>query len=810
MRASTKTEIFRVAALAGTVLWILHFLVTAHLVGGTDARGYSQTMIDALEQARSGHWPVFVGQGEWQWNGAVHPFRTAPYFLNLGIVLDLLTGRSLTPLGVEHLVLIFSGLQAVLLTYILLVRLEPGARWQAWIAALCWWMAPLATGYVVNMEMYMTVMTFGWLPLVLYGNARIIRNDDGPGWACLAAGLALTWMSHAAVAAWASLITAVIQGLRLLLRDFNWPAWRNALGGALLFSVLAAFYFCSIGELSPPSANASLQMQLGILALAVVFAAGLRLLAGGTWHWCWPGSLLLGELWLTDRLYFNWAAGFLLWSVVIRALKRGPLGAAAASRALELAVLGAGFAAVVAVSLPFSVPGGVSIQGKASVDLLRGLYPANILPISGSATALADLQLGYLLWAGATAGCLAALWRGTWEARCFALTLLVFAPLLVPIPGLTTCLYFSIPDWLYGISALVWYRVLPPFSFLIVFTAYLALTSPRLRSAMSRRTLTIVAVIVAGGLAWDAREMAKLQKRGNDSVNSADQTRGFYRTDSAALYFCAFLPPSGYSMAGVMDYHLESRLLKASDLSLLPEPLLEAPNSEEITLTSTANPFQPAWQVLAPKFTLAPHEREIWKFEFFNKPYEGWLVAQGSGGYNRYYRLPFAGDMGKSFGVAKDQPKTLAFWNSLDVPQNFELTFMMNSPIPGFGDFAKVKVQRYRPEELQIQTLGLIPYRARVKAHEPSFLETPRGYIQGYRARVDGRSAKVEESPDHLAMVRLEPGMHEIAVTYSPTAKLTLAGLLSAGGWLGLIIFALRRSWAKKVVHPERVELPTF
>jgi hypothetical protein len=43
-------------------------------------------------------------------------------------------------------------------------------------------------------------------------------------------------------------------------------------------------------------------------------------------------------------------------------------------------------------------------------------------------------------------------------------------------------------------------------------------------------------------------------------------------------------------------------------------------------------------------------------------------------------------------------------------------------------------------------------------------------------------------SPEHLVMVRLPPGNHEIEVSFRPSPKLALAGLISGCGWLALAI----------------------
>jgi hypothetical protein len=798
MRPITRGEIFRIATLTVAFFWVFQFLLTAHFAGGQDARWYGYTVIDALTQTRSGHWPVFVGQGELQWNGAVHPYLTAPYFLNLAILVDTLTVRCLSPLAVEHLVISLTLLQAVFLTYFLLTRLQPHARWLAWAAALFWVLAPLPLGYVVKMEMYMTVMTFGWLPLVFYGNVRLFRRDDWAGWACLASGLALTWMSHAAVAAWVTVITAIIQALRLLLRDFTWLAWRRALSGAVLFGILGAYYFSSVAVLGSSKAGTSLQTQVGLLGLSLAIASAFRLLVGGTRHWRWLMLGALGALWFTNGLYFNWAAGLLVWSEFARAWERYRGGGAISRRRPEIAMLGMAVAAVLAVHLPFHVPPASLGIGQAAVSSLKLLYPALLLPISPTAIVLSDLQLGYMLWAVGIAGFFFAIWRGSFEARIFALAMAGMVPFLVPVPGLTDSLMWSVPDWLYGITSVsIWLRLYPAFAALIIFTGFLALANDRWRLRRGWLGAVGFVVVVTAGLTWDSYELGGLQDLADNSVADDEKTAVIYRTDSAPLYYgYDDLPRPAYILNGVMDYHLESRLLSADGLRLLPEPLLAAPHGEEITLSAVPLPVAPNLLQLAPKIRLAPGEREIWKFEFFHKTYDGWFIGQGPGGYSRYYSLPDGGGDEKSFGVEAGRPKTLAFWNSLPEPQEINLTFLMDAAKPDFGDrFAKVKVQHYRPEDLQIQTLGLMPYRARVNVAVPSFLETPRVYIPGYQAKVDGRRVRVDVSPDHLAMIRVEPGVREVELSYHPTAEMKLAGLLSAGGWLGVIGCGIRRGF---------------
>lgn len=782
-------EALRIALLAAAVGWAFHFLFNARMVGGLDARWYGYTMIDTLAQARSGHWPVFLGQGEFQWNGAAHPIRTAPYLPNLGIALDVLTLRRLPALGVQHLTLIVSLIQAVLLCYVLLTRCEPRARWLAWVAALIWLLSPVMMGYVICLEMFMTVAALSWLPLVFYGNVRVIRRDDRTGWMALAAGLSLLWMSHAAVAAWASFVTATIQGLRLLLRDFTWQAWRRAMAGGLAFLCLTAYYFYSMAELAPANSAVSPIAAMGFLVFVLALASGLRIAAGGSRLWWGVGLGALAALWFLYPLAFNWLACLLVGIALLRAGRRWA-GGAWMARMPELVVAIVLLAAMAAVRFPFSMPPLDWARGSQAADFLAQLSPALYQPVSAHAIQLTDLQLGRVLWGIVVLGCVLAWLIGAWEARLLALAAICFAPLIAPVPGVTACLMWTIPDWLYGIGTVsVWLRVLPSFSLLAVFVSFLALTSRMPRRAVARWAAGIVLVLfAAGAVRWDVRELQKFRVRASMAVNSPEQTEAFYRADTAQLYSYSYnaLPQPGYILNGPADYHLESRLLRVSDLKLLPEPLLAAPTGDEIVLATTPRKHGAEWLDCSPPLSLAPGERVILKFTFFSKNYNGTLIFHGPRGFYRNYYLPAAGFYNKSFGVPPAWPKTLAFWNTLGETQQIDVTFLQAEANPSFGDFAKVRVQRYRPEDLQIQTLGLMPYRARVMAPEAVFLETPRMNVPGYRAKVDGRPVPVAISPDGLAMVRLEPGVHKVELAYRPTPKLWLALAISALGWFGV------------------------
>jgi hypothetical protein len=189
------------------------------------------------------------------------------------------------------------------------------------------------------------------------------------------------------------------------------------------------------------------------------------------------------------------------------------------------------------------------------------------------------------------------------------------------------------------------------------------------------------------------------------------------------------------------------------------------------------------------------------RFRFFDRRYSGVLIMRGPRGWYRQYQLPDAGFGPKSFGVDSERPKTLALWNSSSEPQPVDLVFYRpelpadsHAPV----DFAELAMLTYDPAKLPVRTLGLIPYRASVTLSEPAFLETPRAFIPGYRATVNGQPHVVEASPNHRAMLKLNPGENLVELRYAGTPWLWLAFGVSALTWCSLLAGAVRALYTRE------------
>ncbi|MDD2762725.1 MAG: hypothetical protein PHE83_01990 [Opitutaceae bacterium] len=234
------------AILLAAGLFIAAPFFTDTALGTSEAYNYSLAVADSVTQMRSGVFPVLVGQSEYAWNGRIHPLRTAPYFTYAAGLLDLLTFRMLGFWTLQNLVVGLSLFGGVLSCYGSLRRAVPGldARIAAGLAA-AYGFSPglLSTAYA--MDLYMTVMTAPWIPLVLGGLVRAQREGTFGSLAQIAIGLAAIWLAHPPVAFWLTVVT-LPAGLVVVIT--GWRRGRILLpvaGAGLLFAVLAGYAFVS-------------------------------------------------------------------------------------------------------------------------------------------------------------------------------------------------------------------------------------------------------------------------------------------------------------------------------------------------------------------------------------------------------------------------------------------------------------------------------------------------------------------------------------------------------------------------------------
>lgn len=266
-------ECARILVLAGAATWFIHPFATSNQVGAGDALWYANMLADFVLQLRAGIFPVFVGQTEFAFNGAVYPLRVAPLYQHLAGFLDLLTGRQLGFFALQHLCVVVMGYAGIFSCYFCLTRINSRYRWEATALAMLYLSCPGLLGTIYTQDQYMTWMTVPFVPVAVLGLVKSFAEDSVRAQIVLAAGLAALWLAHAPIALWLTLIAAGLQLVRLLSIHRNKSSWLRGAVGAGAFIALGHYPFVSVATIQLPGTTSAVS---GALPRAELIPANIK------------------------------------------------------------------------------------------------------------------------------------------------------------------------------------------------------------------------------------------------------------------------------------------------------------------------------------------------------------------------------------------------------------------------------------------------------------------------------------------------------------------------------------------------------
>jgi hypothetical protein len=792
VEANTASEALRLLSILGAAAWVVWPFLTTTFAGGVDARWYAYVLADHLEQSRAGVFPVLVGQGSYQFNGAVHPFRFAPLYQNLGGLLDSATAHQLGVPALQHLILLFCMTVSGVSTYFALTQWHPQRRWTAWVFSLLYMLSPAAVALISVHDMYMSFVAAAWIPLAFHFARRAVddfraenaglRNQDsgavassrrGPfsgilnglpgGEQCLAiakmsGALTLVLNAHPPVGIWSSLTAFFILAVGTWCFQGVLRAVSATAFGALTLYALNAFHFQGIAEISPVAPVIFSWRDVAAPALAVGLGAAL-----------FP--------WLSRKL-------------------RGSDNQLNASGAVNAALVVATFVALAVVVLQRFLPPTPSTIPLDTVRFSKNYLPAVFRPVSESGTALSDVQPGAALW---VAGILAVfcLWRTpSIPGKLFTAASLFFVFLLVPFTPFAEAFWKAVPiSLIAATSGAVNLRLTPVWVATLVFSGFGAIVWLQSRH---RWWGAAVVLVFAAGVFWSAREALKIQRFSFSLVQSGPQTENTMRPENAALsiYSGNFIGLPDYFSHGVRDYRMESRIVDSqtdeprSDRVVgMSEPVLR----EKVALRAVTSQTIPGWLELSPGLQLAPDDWLQLTFSFSRPDWTGILVVEGPYFY-REYMLPSSGG-GKAFGSAEGNSREIFLWSTAPAAQELRLRFRPDRPLPEPDDgtgwrFAEVSIRRLAEQNLPVRTLSLAPrYHAQATVSAAAVLETPRTWVPGYRARRNGQTVPVSPTAQRLVGVPLVPGVNDVELEFVGSRRLQVSFFVSLTAW-SLLLFA--------------------
>jgi hypothetical protein len=245
---------------------LLYPMITPSLCGTGDGQWYATLLADMVRQVRAGVFPVFVGQSEYQFNGAINPLRLAPAFQYLGALLDAATLRALDPVALLNLLLVLAGAATGVVSYLCLAALLPARRWLACLVALLFLACPGVLALPYKNDLYLTWIAAPLVPLVLYGCLRSLRALDWGAIACLAGGTGLLWWAHSPVAIWMTAFVAFSQLVRWIARrPRRTELWREG-AAAAVFLAVAAYPLVSVLVVKPEAGQPVASLSAGLSA----------------------------------------------------------------------------------------------------------------------------------------------------------------------------------------------------------------------------------------------------------------------------------------------------------------------------------------------------------------------------------------------------------------------------------------------------------------------------------------------------------------------------------------------------------------
>ena len=507
------------------------------------------------------------------------------------------------------------------------------------------------------------------------------------------------------------------------------------------------------------------------------------------------GSLAI--VWLTHPPIAFWTSALVALPLIARLIVRWESGRGlwliAACTASCLALCGYVFVSVHTLEMPTDPNLVAFVRNGGVFEILRTGWAGLGKPLDPTGGDLIrNLQLSPALWFAALIG-IGSIRRYRWVAGTLLLGSAILLLLLYPSPLLAGRLWKIMPESVINATE-KWpmQRFYPILSVLVPFLAILAWpeTITRRRKLFAATLLVCLSSAALFSLV-DAR---KLIARGIAVTSSAEMSGRRMRPENVVLsrytyeYF-GRLPRS--FTHGTVSPEMQNRLLARNTLTPVDANLLAlAPNTPfGAASTGTRHRFTPTdyGGRYVPPLRIEPGSTYFVRFLFGSQPANGTLQLLGRYIY-REYHLPASGEA-FAFGMGPGRSNGFSLWTTAAIADDVDIRYYNQPNRPAPKDLGDIELLSVIPDRLPLHLLGLQPYQITVRSDAASWLETPKIYLPGYIADIDGQPVTVEQSPDGLAMIPVPAGQHRVHLSYVGPLGLRLAYWATLAVWVVFFIF---------------------
>lgn len=409
-------------------------------------------------------------------------------------------------------------------------------------------------------------------------------------------------------------------------------------------------------------------------------------------------------------------------------------------------------------SAPLAVPPFAEFSlSEAAMSLREAL-------ISYRAGTVADLKfglpLGLLLLATLGLGCSRR--SGLWP---LVVTIALLILLLFPWPAIAEPLWRAMPDRLVVLTTWPAQRFYPLLAAATIVVSAFAWCHA-LRGRVAHGLLVALLVL---GIVWSGWQTTLLNTRPNLAKLPPTVSAQLLAPENLPLtrysYALFESPPPSFTHSWA-DPEWETRIRG---------PFGDVVDDNAQTTLALAPPGEFAPLIGETVLSLPGPAEYLFVFAFADSAAHGEIVFHAPG-IRRAYSLPSSGEP-FAFGSGPAAAKTVPLRLSRDGPNAVSV-----AATAAGVTFRVIPIVR---EKLPVRLVAQTPFTTQIRMREAGFVETPRVFLDGYAARVNGRAAPVQRSPGSLVMVPVPAGDSDLVVEYVGPPRLRVAW------WLSVSCFAL-------------------